>query len=233
MNLQSNRGMVSSVYVVIPAYNEEDVIKGVVKDLLVYFQNIVVVDDGSKDGTSKVLANTPAAVLRHLDNLGQGAALQTGIEYALLEGAEYIITFDADGQHKVEDAVEMVKLLQDGSCDAVLGSRFLGETINIPVTRRIILKVAIWFGNVGRKTKLTDAHNGLRAMNRKAAGALGIQQNGMAHASEIIEKLMNSDLVIREYPVTIHYTEHSLSKGQSSLNAVNILLDLIVARLFR
>jgi glycosyltransferase involved in cell wall biosynthesis len=194
--------MVSSVYVVIPAYNEEDVIKGVVKDLLVYFQNIVVVDDGSKDGTSKVLANTPAAVLRHLDNLGQGAALQTGIEYALLEGAEYIITFDADGQHKVEDAVEMVKLLQDGSCDAVLGSRFLGETINIPVTRRIILKMAIWFGNVGS-------------------------------ASEIIEKLMNSDLVIREYPVTIHYTEHSLSKGQSSLNAVNILLDLIVARLFR
>jgi glycosyltransferase involved in cell wall biosynthesis len=233
MNLKPNKEPLSSAYIVIPAYNEEDVIKGVVENLLISFRNVVVVDDGSKDRTSKVLANTPVMVLRHLDNLGQGAALQTGIDYALSEGAEYIITFDADGQHKAEDAVEMVKLLHNGSYDAVLGSRFLGETTNIPFMRWIILKMALLFGNVGRKTKLTDAHNGLRAMNRKAADVLEIQQNGMAHASEIIQKLMSNDLVIREYPVTIQYTEHSLSKGQSSSNAINIILDLIVVRLFR
>ena len=223
----------SEIYVVIPAYNEENVIEEVIDSLLGHFENIVVVDDGSTDKTVDALESTTVTVLKHIDNLGQGAALQTGIEYALLRGAEYIITYDADGQHSVEDAIDMVSYIKSNKCDVVLGSRFLGETINIPVSRRILLKTAITIGNIGRKIKLTDAHNGLRVLNKKAARALDIQQNGMAHASEVIDKLISYDFDIKEYPVTITYTKHSLSKGQSALNAVNIIIDLIIERLFK
>ena len=223
----------SDVYIVVPAYNEEEVILDVVRKLFRYFDHLIVVNDGSQDGTGDVLKNSDVTLLTHLVNLGQGAALQTGITYALSRGAEFIVTFDSDGQHEVSDAMEMVKVIKEGSFDVVLGSRFLGSAVNIPATRKVMLKFAIWFGNLGRTTKLTDAHNGLRVLNRKAAQALDITQDGMAHASEMIGQLMNASLRICEYPVTIAYTDHSLEKGQSSLNSINIVLDLIIGRLFK
>ena len=218
------------VFVVVPAYNEAKVIRGVVENLLDSFEKVVVVNDGSSDGTAQVLEDMEIAVINHPVNLGQGAALQTGISYVLSEGAEWIITFDSDGQHRVEDALRMLDVLQRRECDVVLGSRFLGDAVSIPRSRMFLLKIAIWFFNLGLKTPLTDTHNGLRILNRKAAEALNITQNGMAHATEIISQLSNSGMRIRELPVTINYTEYSLSKGQSSLNSVNILIDLLVGR---
>ncbi|MCK4816918.1 glycosyltransferase family 2 protein [bacterium] len=221
------------VFVVVPAYNEAKVIRGVVENLLDSFEKVVVVNDGSSDGTAQVLEDMEIAVINHMVNLGQGAALQTGISYVLSEGAEWIITFDSDGQHRVEDALRMLDVLQRRECDVVLGSRFLGCAVSIPRSRMFLLRMAIWFFNLGLKTPLTDTHNGLRIQNRKAAEALNITQNGMAHATEIISQLSNSGMRIRELPVTINYTEYSLSKGQSSLNSVNILIDLLVGRFLR
>jgi len=220
-------------FVVVPAYNEARVIGDVVRGLLAAFPNVVVVNDGSSDDTAAVLKETPATILTHLINLGQGAALQTGITHALERGASYIVTFDADGQHRVEDALQAVRVLSEGSCDAVCGSRFLGIASNVPRIRKFILKAAVGLANLTSGARMTDAHNGLRALSRKAAASLDLTQSGMAHASEIISQLRDHGMQIREVPTQIHYTEYSLAKGQSSLNSINILVDLIVGRFLK
>lgn len=222
-----------NVFVVVRAYNEAEVIYAVVEHLCASFSRVIIVDDGSTDSTSVVLQDLPVTVVRHVVNLGPGAALQTGITYALSMGAEWIIFFDADGQHRVKDALRMLNVLQAGDCDVVLGSRFLGSTVNIPRTRKIMLKLARWFSNLTMKTSFTDVHNGLRVLNRKAAEVLDITQNGFAYASELIKQLLDNGMVIREVPVTIDYTKYSLHKGQSSLNSVNIIIDLIVKRFLK
>lgn len=223
----------SRVFVIVRAYNEATVIRDVVRQLGERFDRIVVVDDGSTDSTAACLNGLKVILLRHCVNLGAGAALQTGMTYAVSHGADWVLTFDADGQHRVEDALAVLKLLQSGNCDVVFGSRFLGTTINIPKTRKLLLLAARWFSNLMSDTRLTDAHNGLRGFSRKAAALLDLTQNGMAYASEMLRQLREGNMTIREIPVTIEYTDYSRRKGQSSLNAVNILIDLIVGRLMR
>jgi glycosyltransferase involved in cell wall biosynthesis len=220
-------------FVVVPAYNEASVIGEVVRDLLTAFPNVVIVNDGSSDDTAAVLKDTPATVVTHLINLGQGAALQTGIAHALERGASYVVTFDADGQHRVKDAVTAVRVLSEGDCEVVCGSRFLGTSSNIPSTRKVVLRAAVAWANLTTGTKMTDAHNGLRALSRKAASSLDLSQSGMAHASEIISQLREHRMGIREVPVQIHYTEYSLAKGQSLLNSISIIVDLVIGRFLK
>ena len=222
-----------SVIVVVRAYNEAAVIHKVISELREAFENIVVVDDGSNDGTAEALQGLNVSLIRHAVNLGGGAALQTGLTYALSRGAEWILTFDADGQHRVSDAVAILDALRARQSDVVFGSRFLGSAEHIPLTRKVLLRAATWFSNLTSKTRLTDTHNGLRGFNRRAAAVLGITQNGMAYASEILSQLARARMRIQEIPVTINYSEYSLRKGQSSLNAVNIVIDLILGRLMR
>jgi glycosyltransferase involved in cell wall biosynthesis len=224
---------IRSTYVVVPAFNEAEVIAGVVEGLCRVFENVVIVDDGSSDDTGVVLKSTSATVLTHPVNVGQGAALQTGITYALRQGADYIITFDADGQHRVEDALAVLGVIQTCECDVVCGSRFLGTAPNIPYTRKLIIQAGVYFTNFTTGTKLTDTHNGLRALNRRAASCLDITQAGMAHASELLAQLAHHKMILREVPVQILYTDYSLAKGQSSLNALNILFDLVVGRFLK
>lgn len=223
----------AGAYVVVPAYNEAQVIREVIKSLSESFSNIIVVNDGSTDPTIQVLRDLDVTVISHAINIGQGAALQTGIIYALSKGAQCIVTFDADGQHRVEDAICMLEVLQEGGCDVVLGSRFLGGAVNMPMIRWFLLRSAIWLRKLATRSALTDAHNGLRALNRKAATVLDITLDGMAHASQIIKQLSDAKMTICEVPVTIEYTGYSLRKGQSSTNALNILAELIVARFLR
>ena len=176
------------------------------------------------------VAASDAHLVRHPINLGQGAALQTGIAYARArEGARYFVTFDADGQHRVEDAAAMVDLARAGTADVVLGSRFLHEdTSSVPWIKRVVLKVVAALSPAARRLKLTDAHNGLRVLTRPVADDLRITMNGMAHASQIVSYLARSRWRVVEHPVTIRYTEYSRSKGQSLVNGVNILFDLSV-----
>jgi polyprenyl-phospho-N-acetylgalactosaminyl synthase len=220
------------VWIVVPAYNEARVLAGVISDLKRDAQQqIVVVDDGSSDATPEVAAGSGAFVLRHPINLGQGAALQTGIEFALARGAEVIVTFDADGQHRTADIVRLVEVLHLHRADFALGSRFLGSTVNIPASRRILLRAAILFTRLTTGLALTDAHNGLRAMTRRGAQRIHLRQNRMAHASEILGQIATSGLKLVEVPVTIDYSRYSLAKGQRSGDLLVILLDLFARRL--
>ena len=217
----------SDVWVIIPVYNEEKVIAQVVGELLPVFGNVVCVDDGSQDASASEIAATSAHLVRHPVNLGQGAALQTGLAYALTRpGARYFVTFDADGQHRVADAAAMVELARGSGADAVLGSRFLQRTAPVPWLKRLVLRVAAALSRSGRRLNLTDAHNGLRVLTRGVVERLAIRMNGMAHASEIVSNLARGGFRVIEAPVTVLYTDYSRGKGQPLINGVNILFDL-------
>ena len=220
----------ADVWVVIPVFNEAQVLQSVIESVLPVFPNVVCVDDGSRDGSVEAVLRTRAHLVRHPVNLGQGAALQTGLAYARAQpGAEYFITFDADGQHRLEDASAMLELARSPDVDLVLGTRFGADTAEpVPWIKRAVLKTAVLLSPAGRRLKLTDAHNGLRVLTRPVADDLQITMNGMAHASEIVSYLGRSSWRVRELPVAIRYTDYSRSKGQSLLNGVNILFDLSV-----
>jgi glycosyltransferase involved in cell wall biosynthesis len=222
----------SNVWLVVAAYNEGAVIADVISNTIRTFPNIVVVDDGSKDITAQSAKSAGAKIVCHPINLGQGAALQTGIDYALMQNANVIVTFDADGQHRIEDAVAMVAYLNEHKLDIVCGSRFLGlNSTTLPFKRRLLLKLAALFTRITTGIPVTDAHNGLRALSRKAAMNIRITQNRMAHASEIISQVYEKSLTFAEIPVEIIYTEYSLTKGQKMSNSINILLDLFLGRI--
>jgi glycosyltransferase involved in cell wall biosynthesis len=215
-------------WVVIPLYNEGPVIGEVVTGLLAAFDQVVCVDDGSADDSAVRAEAAGASVVRHPVNLGQGAALQTGIEYALTDPrCRFVVTFDADGQHQVADAVSMVERLRAGEADVVFGSRFLDRRTKLGVVKRLVLRLAVAYTNATSHIRLSDAHNGLRALTREAANVLDIRQNRMAHASEIVDQLGRARVRYAEHPVHILYTDYSRSKGQSLLNSVNILAELL------
>lgn len=223
----------NGVWIVIAAFNEEKMIGNVVDSLLEVYDNIIVVDDGSSDNTAKFAKEANAITLKHPINLGQGAALQTGITYALSKGAEFIVTFDADGQHCVQDIAHLLNALQRQGADVSCGSRFLGTQISMPALRKFMLKLAVMFTWITTGIRMTDAHNGLRAFTADAARKIDITQNRMAHASEIIEQIAFKKLKLIEVPVTIIYSEYSLAKGQRMSNSINILLDLLNSRFLK
>jgi glycosyltransferase involved in cell wall biosynthesis len=232
--LDDIRAALPQTFVIVRAYNEGAVIGDVIGDLLNVFPNIIVVDDGSTDETQDLLRRLPVRLITHHVNLGAGAAMQTGFTYALQYPANYLLTFDADGQHRVEDAVAVLRELVHGTCDVVYGSRFLGHAaVNMPFVRKLVLRMAITFANITTGTRFTDAHNGLCGFTRKAALIMDLSQNGMAYASEITAQLTRHRMRIHEVPVQIIYTDYSLRKGQSSLNAINVVVDLLVGRLLK
>jgi glycosyltransferase involved in cell wall biosynthesis len=222
-----------SVWVVIAAYNEAGVIARVVADVKRRGYPVVLVDDGSADATADLAEEAGALVIRHPVNLGQGAALQTGIDFALNEGADAIVTFDADGQHRASEIAGMVDALAQNDADFVLGSRFLGGTVDLPPSRRLLLKAATSFTRMTSGLAVTDTHNGLRAMTRRGAGAIRLRQNRMAHASEFLNQVAASGLKYVEAPVTIEYSRYSLEKGQKLSDSLSILVDLSAQRLHR
>lgn len=218
----------NDVWIVIPLFNEASVIASVIEDLLPAFPNIVCVDDGSTDGSGAIARSAGAIVVTHPINLGQGASLQTGFEYAILRGAEYVVTFDADGQHRVVDAAAMVDRARDENLAIVFGSRFLDDRTKPGVLKRIVLKTAVWVTNITTRTNLTDAHNGLRVIRRDALQQIKLRQDRMAHGTEIVVQLGRTRLPFAEQPVEVLYTDYSKAKGQSLLNSINILVDLVI-----
>lgn len=219
----------AETWIVIPLYNEATVVGQVITGLAAHFEHILCVDDGSTDDSVAVALAAGARVLRHPVNLGQGAALQTGFAYvAGMPGARYIVTFDADGQHRIEDALGMLRTAREHDLAIVFGSRFLDERTQPGWLKKIVLKTAVFVTNRTTGLRLTDAHNGLRVIRIDAARKLDLQQDGMAHATEIVLQLGRTKLPWTEYPVELLYTDYSKSKGQSILNSVNILVDLLV-----
>jgi glycosyltransferase involved in cell wall biosynthesis len=224
--------MNSDVAVIIPVYNESKVIEDVVSNVLGSFKHVICVDDGSSDRSASAIAKTDAYLVEHPINMGQGAALQTGIEFARqIEEAVYFVTFDADGQHRLEDAQAMIKEIKSGKYDIILGSRFLGEAVGIKKSKRTFLKLAIKFSNLTSGLKLTDTHNGLRVLNRRVGDELQITMPDMSHASEILEIIAIKKYRYKEVPVTIEYSDYSMQKGQSLINAVNIGFDMLLRKI--
>ena len=219
------------VCVIIPAYNEAKMIGKVVEEVKRLFPNVVVIDDCSTDQTMRNAKDAGAHVLQHPINLGQGAALQTGFDYAMAAGASHIVTFDADGQHHIEDVPRMLEALAESGADLALGSRFLGTTVGMTQGRRRLLQAATLFTKLTTGLSLSDCHNGLRVLTAKAVRTLNLRQNRMAHASEILGGIRRHRLNFIEVPVTISYTEYSRQKGQTFSDAFVICRDLIAVKL--
>ncbi|NUO33800.1 MAG: glycosyltransferase family 2 protein [Dermatophilaceae bacterium] len=221
------------VWLVVPLYDEAAVIADVVGEARSVFPKIVCVDDGSRDASAVRAEQAGAAVVRHPVNLGQGAALQTGFEYALGDPAmRYVVTYDADGQHQIHDVEVMLDRIRRGDVRVVFGSRFLDERTKASALKKFVLRAAVAYTNLTTGTRLTDAHNGLRVLDREVVARLDITQNGMAHASEIVSQIGSmrfggERVRYAEEPVHILYTDYSRAKGQSLWNAVNILAELI------
>jgi glycosyltransferase involved in cell wall biosynthesis len=220
-----------SVWIVVAAYNEAPRLAQALRGLREYPGTVVVVDDGSRDNTFDIALQEDVWVLRHLVNCGQGAALQTGIDFALANGADIVVTFDGDGQHSANDVPRLVAPIVSGQCEVALGSRFLDSNTRMPWRRRMVLKMAVLFTRVVSRVKVSDTHNGLRAFSRSAAQRLRIRENRMAHASEILHKIKSLGLTFCEVPVRISYSAETLAKGQSGWNAVSIASQFLLGRI--
>tara|TARA_Y100000310_G_C20662350_1_gene805462 strand:+ start:306 stop:983 length:678 start_codon:yes stop_codon:yes gene_type:complete len=216
------------VFVVIPAYNEERRIRKVLKSLAPYNYKVIVVDDGSSDNTISVVEKFKSVLLLvNKKNQGQGASLRKGINRALKEGADIIINFDADGQHRASEISKFVKPILRGEVDVVLGSRFLRKN-ELPLSRKILLKGSIFVERFFLGVKLSDAHNGFRAFSRSAARKIKIRENRMAHASEIVKEIGRLGLKYKEIPVNIKYNQDVVNKGSGSyLTAVKVGLRIL------
>lgn len=210
-------------------YNEEQVIFQVVTDLRSVFPHVICVDDGSTDRSAAKAMDAGAMVLRHAVNIGQGAALSTGFSWVQSQSQfSYVVTFDADGQHRPEDALRLVTELVRKQVDVVFASRFLDQDqATIPLAKRLVLKTVAKITKSLTDVELSDAHNGLRALTVDATRQINLTQNGMAHATQFVSLVLQGGLNYSELPVTILYTPYSRSKGQSLLNSINIALDLI------
>jgi len=226
--------MSRDVYVVIPTFNESSVLRSTVSAVVQRGYSVVVVDDGSSTPAQDCLDGLNVYCLRHSVNLGQGAALRTGSEFALSKGACIVVHFDADGQHDPALIERMIAPIIRGQADVTLGSRFLNSSdgIEVPPAKRLVLKAGIFVSWIFTGVWLSDSHNGLRALSRRAAAQIRMEENGFAHATEILDLLRRSRLSWVEVPVAIHYTDYSRRKGQSVLNGFNILIDLVLRRVF-
>ena len=219
-----------AVFFVVPAYNEGASVGVVVRRVKEKYPNVVVVDDGSADRTPARAKEAGAMVLRHLINRGQGAALKTGIDFALAQGAGIIVTFDSDGQHQLEDVEALIAPIREGRCEVALGSRFLHPESRVPFVRKVTLKLGVIFTRLVSRVRVTDTHNGLRALSRKAAEQIRIRQDRMAHASEILDEIGRLRLSYCEVPTRIVYTEYSKQKGQRSSAALRIVWDFLIGK---
>jgi polyprenyl-phospho-N-acetylgalactosaminyl synthase len=215
------------VWIVVPAFNEATVIGEVIAELRSVFDHVVCVDDGSTDGTGEIALRAGAHLLKHPINMGQGAALQTGVEYARKQPeAKVFATFDADGQHRIKDVAAMIDRLAAGDVDLVIGTRFgRHDGSRPPLLKRIVLQTAARLSRRGRRLGLTDTNNGLRVFSKTVADGLNITMSGMSHANEIIMMIAENNWRVVEVPVEVLYTEYSKSKGQPLLNGVNIIFD--------
>ncbi|MGA2714152.1 MAG: glycosyltransferase family 2 protein [Bryobacteraceae bacterium] len=225
----------SEVFVIIPAFNENAVLRSTVSGVVSFGYTVVVIDDGSDIPAKSHLEGLDVYCLRHAVNLGQGAALQTGGEFALIHGARVIVHFDADGQHRPELIERLVNPIVHGKVEVVLGSRFLdaNDRRMVPRRKRILLKTAAFVSWAFTGVWLSDAHNGFRALSRTAAAKIQLKENGFAHATEILDLLRRAKLSWQEVPVTIRYTSYSQAKGQSMFNSFNIVIDLMLRKLFK
>ena len=223
--------MFDNVYILIPVFNEERKIKSVISELLPSFKNIVAVNDGSTDSTQEILESLDVVILRHSINLGAGAAISTGFRFIQNQkNAQAVVTFDADGQHSVEDAKAFAREILLCEEEVIFGSRFIKSKLNIPTIKRIVLSVVVFFTNLLSKVNLSDAHNGLKAIKKTALKKIDINIDQYGYESQIINEVSRKGITYKEMPTNTIYTEYSKNKGQKLNNGLIILEDLFKSR---
>jgi polyprenyl-phospho-N-acetylgalactosaminyl synthase len=226
-------GKIQKIYIVIPAFNEAGSIGKVIEDLFYYgYENIVVVDDASADKTSETVKTFNVFLIRHPVNMGPGAAIKTGIDFALFDGADIIVTFDADGQHLAKDIYNLVQPIILNESEITLGNRFLNKTSKVPIFKKIILKAGALLMFLMYGILSSDSHNGLKAISRSAALKIDIRSNGWEYCSEVIEEIMLKKIKYREIPVTVKYTDYSIKKGQKIYNSFYIFSKMFIKWIF-
>ena len=223
-----------SIFVIIPCYNEASVIRKTVGEVLEKGYRVVIVDDCSRDNTKKQLSGLPVYYLRHRVNMGQGASLQTGIDFAKKKGAKYFVTFDADGQHDSNDIPGMVDFLENENADIVFGSRFLpGSKTNVSRSRSFALNMGRYINYLVSGIMLSDSFNGLRLFSKQTADKIRITENRMAHPVEFLMLTAAKRLKYAEYPVSIHYSDYSKGKGLKNRDGIKILVEMFLYKIFR
>lgn len=216
------------VVAIVPAYNESSQIGSVVRGLFYHVDTVLVVDDGSTDDTAQLAKEAGAVVVSHPINRGQGASLETGHEWARRAGVHAIVHFDADGQHSHDDVTRALQLMSEHGADMIVGSRYMSESAgNIPWSKRHILHPAArLFHRLVYGIRLSDAHNGFRVLGRRAFHAVEIEQDGMAHATEVVAKASAAQLKMVEMPIAITYNRY----GQTIVGAGSVIKDLIIGK---
>jgi UDP-N-acetylglucosamine---dolichyl-phosphate N-acetylglucosaminyltransferase len=205
-------GVKKKLFIVIPAYQEMQVIASVIRELHTYgYRNIIIVDDGSEDNTFEEARKAGAMVLRHSMNRGKGAAVKTGIEAAKRSGADIVITFDGDGQNDPGDIKDMLMYMQRGY-DVVLGNRFLHKQ-SIPFLKRIYNGVANGMTYLLYGIRVTDSQSGFRAYSRNAFDALDTESDRYEFDTEVLREIRVKKLKYKEIPVHVRYTKYSQAKA--------------------
>jgi len=218
------------VTVVIPAHNEAaaigDVISRIPKTIERMQVVVIVVDDGSTDQTAQIARGFGAQVLRHVTNLGAGAATVTCLKAAQALNADVIVTIDGDGQHDPGEIERLVQCLLEGPFDVVIGSRILSPQ-GMPLTRFManLLLNALTF--VAYRKIVSDSQSGFKVFSQAAANALDLRSAGYEICSEIIGEIYRKNLTYKSVPIKPVYTEYSRAKGQHFLNGVNLILGLL------
>ncbi len=210
-----------NIIVGIPAFNEEKNIARILSKIKEITDTVIVCDDGSTDSTSKIANNHGALVINHEKNLGYGAAIRSIFLKAKEMSGDVLVTFDADGQHRIEDISKVARPIQDQKADIVIGSRFLSEDISeVPEYRKFGIKIITKITNASIKENLTDSQSGFRAYSKKVLSDITPIENGMGVSTEILIKASTKDMKIAEVPIKVLYqgktsTHNPVSHGTS------------------
>lgn len=221
----------NEITVLVPVFNEPEVrLNDLITEILSHGYHLIIVDDGSMPPVRHSLAKV--TLLRHNINLGQGAAIETGMQYARQKNIEIIVHMDADGQHKADEIKNLIQPLLNDECDVVFGSRFLSKSsINlIPSGRKRLLRLARWINVFFTGVVMSDVHNGFRALNAKAIRSLTLSMPGRGHASEIVFRTVQNKLRYYEVPVHIEYRQPDQLNSIGIKEGISLLKMLLWAR---
>ena len=226
-----NSEFTKDVYLVVPAFNEEKTVSQIIEGIAERGYNVILVNDGSRDKTLKLAIESKRKypnqifVVSHVINRGLGAALKTGMVVALNKGAEYIVTFDADGQHEIADIPKVCKPLQDGEADVVIGARpFEDMPISKSFANYIMNALTLIF--YGRNVK--DSQSGLRAFTAHAADVINIVSRGYGVSSDFIKEISDKKLRLAEVTITTIYTPETQNKGTDAIVGLKILTKMVI-----
>ena len=200
------------VIIGIPAFNEEKNIGAIVAKLKMKYEHVIVCDDGSLDMTQAIASSLGAIVVKHSTNLGYGAAIRTIFNEAKKVDGDVLVTFDADGQHKISEIDSVLKPISENKADVVIGSRFLGSTKDLPKYRKIGIKTITGLTNTLTGGNITDAQSGFRAYSKKVLNEISPTESGMGISTEILIKSSKKQMRISEIPITISYDGNTHSQ---------------------